>query len=152
MPHPCLSCGACCASFRVALHWSEAEPALGGVVPRNLVESLRMHELAMLGTSQANPRCIALDARIGHWSRCSIYPLRPGACRDVVASWESGAVNTQCDRARRQHGLAALTPQDWLDTGNTPGSPRDAWSPDSGEVVPEFLELQSEHAHQVGVV
>ncbi|RBD00840.1 YkgJ family cysteine cluster protein, partial [Xanthomonas oryzae pv. oryzae] len=29
MAHPCLTCGACCAYFRVSFHWSEADPALG---------------------------------------------------------------------------------------------------------------------------
>ncbi|RBD09468.1 YkgJ family cysteine cluster protein, partial [Xanthomonas oryzae pv. oryzae] len=28
MAHPCLTCGACCAYFRVSFHWSEADPAL----------------------------------------------------------------------------------------------------------------------------
>ena len=38
--HPCLTCGACCAFFRVSFHWSEADPALGGQVPFELTESL----------------------------------------------------------------------------------------------------------------
>ena len=29
--HPCRTCGACCAFFRVSFHWSEAAPALGGM-------------------------------------------------------------------------------------------------------------------------
>ena len=27
--HPCLTCGACCAHFRVSFHWSEADPDQG---------------------------------------------------------------------------------------------------------------------------
>ncbi|HWU69743.1 MAG TPA: YkgJ family cysteine cluster protein, partial [Pseudoxanthomonas sp.] len=38
--HPCLSCGACCAIFRVSLHWSEADPEQGGRVPIELTEPL----------------------------------------------------------------------------------------------------------------
>ena len=34
--HPCLSCGACCATYRVAFHWSEADLLLGGVTPHPL--------------------------------------------------------------------------------------------------------------------
>jgi hypothetical protein len=113
MPHPCLSCGACCAAFRVSLHWSEAEPTLGGRVPVELTEPVRTHELAMRGTSQAQPRCVALDADIGRVSRCTIHAQRPSACAAVPASWEFGAASAQCDRARLAHGLPALTPADW---------------------------------------
>ena len=123
MTHPCLSCGACCATYRVALHWSEAEPTLGGLVPLALTEPLRRHELVMLGTSQARPRCIALDAEIGRRSHCSIHPLRPSACRDVGASWEHGQASAQCDRARSTHGLPVLTPEDWIDAGQTEFDP-----------------------------
>lgn len=114
MPHPCLSCGACCAHYRVGFHWSEAEPALGGQVPRALTVPLRTHELAMRGTSGGSPvRCIALDAQIGRHSRCTIHPLRPQPCRDLVASWEFGAPSPQCDNARAAFGLAPLQPTDW---------------------------------------
>ena len=41
MSHPCLTCGACCAFFRVSFHWSEADPEMGGVVPIELTEPLR---------------------------------------------------------------------------------------------------------------
>ena len=115
MPHPCLSCGACCAHFRVSLHWSETDPALGGRVPVELTVPLRSHEVAMRGTAGgATPRCVALDADIGRHSRCSIHPLRPQACRDVAASWESGAPSRQCDAARLAHGLPVLTAADWI--------------------------------------
>lgn len=114
MPHPCLRCGACCAAFRVAFHWSEAEPALGGRVPAAMTEPLRTHERAMRGTSQAAPRCIALDAEIGLRSRCTIHATRPSVCAEVAASWEFGLPSAQCDRARALHGLAPLSPADWL--------------------------------------
>ncbi|MGN6512984.1 MAG: YkgJ family cysteine cluster protein [Lysobacteraceae bacterium] len=114
MPHPCLSCGACCAAFRVSFHWSEAEPALGGQVPAALAEPVRPHELAMRGTSRARPRCIALDAQIGRRSRCTIHARRPSTCAALLPSWEGGAASPQCDRARRAHGLPVLTPADWV--------------------------------------
>ena len=112
--HPCLSCGACCAYFRVSFHWSEADPALGGVVPSVLTEPLRTHERAMRGTSQKDPRCIALDADIGRYSRCTIHDRRPSVCALVPASWEFGAASAQCDKSRIAHGLHALTPADWI--------------------------------------
>lgn len=112
--HPCLSCGACCAYFRVSLHWSEAEPTLGGRVPPALTEPVRAHELAMRGTSQAKPRCIALDADIGRHSRCTIHERRPSACARMPASHEFGSASPQCDKARLAHGLPALSPADWI--------------------------------------
>ena len=133
MPHPCLSCGACCAHFRVALHWSEADPALGGTVPSELTEPLRRHELAMRGTSRPRPRCIALDAEIGVRSRCAIHPVRPSACAAVQASWETGHASAQCDKARIAHGLPTLTPLDWIRregaANDGDGNPNDGGAP-----------------------
>jgi Fe-S-cluster containining protein len=112
--HPCLTCGACCAFFRVSFHWSEADAALGGVVPFELTEPLRTHERVMRGTSQSHPRCIALDADIGTYSRCTIHDRRPSVCALVPASYEFGEASAQCDKARIAHGLHALTPEDWI--------------------------------------
>jgi uncharacterized protein len=114
MPHPCLSCGACCAHFRVSLHWSEAEPEngqpdLGGRVPIALTETFGPHQRSMRGTWAKQPHCIALDGRVGEAVRCTIYDARPNACRDLRMSWEDGTPNPQCDRARIAYGLAALT-------------------------------------------
>lgn len=114
MAHPCLSCGACCAYFRVSFHWSEADPELGGRVPFDLTETLRTHERAMRGTSQSNPRCIALDADIGRYSRCTIHDHRPSVCALVPASLEFGERSPQCDRSRVAHGLPMLTEADWI--------------------------------------
>jgi Fe-S-cluster containining protein len=114
MAHPCLTCGACCAYFRVSFHWSEAEPELGGTVPFELTETLRTHERVMRGTSQSNPRCIALDADIGRYSRCTIHDRRPSVCAQVPASLEFGERSSQCDRSRVAHGLPMLTETDWI--------------------------------------
>ena len=113
MTHPCLSCGACCAHYRVGFHWSEAEPALGGTVPVELTETLRSHERAMRGTNATHPRCIALDADIGRHSRCTIHARRPSVCAQLPASFEFGTPSPQCDKARAAHGLPALTRADW---------------------------------------
>lgn len=110
--HPCLRCGACCATYRVAFHWLEAE-AGAEAVPRALTEPLDRHRLVMRGTRNAPARCVALEAEIGRRARCSIYERRPGVCREVVASWEFGQPSAQCDRARRAHGLIPLSAADW---------------------------------------
>lgn len=128
MSHPCLSCGACCAYFRVGFHWSETDAFLGGTVPPEMTAKLDPHRVAMLGTAQKNPRCIALDAEIGRRAACSIYARRPSVCREVPPSWEFGEASPQCDRARLAHGLKPLTPEDWLgpERTDTPSLPRSA--------------------------
>jgi len=113
MLHPCLSCGACCAYFRVAFHWSEADASQGGVVPPELTETLDPHRLVMQGTQASRPHCVALRGAVGQSARCGIYDRRPSVCRDVEPSWESGRHSTQCDKARQGYGLPALAPDDW---------------------------------------
>ncbi len=112
-------CGACCAHFRVAFHWSEAEAFLGGSVPPELTLKLDPHRLVMRGTECPPMRCAALQGEIGVQASCGIYVQRPSVCREVVPAWEFGAPSAQCDKARAAHGLAALTPQDWLDPSGT---------------------------------
>ncbi len=111
--HPCQSCGACCAHYRVSLHWSEAEPSLGGRTPVALTEPCGPHVLAMRGTWQAQPHCVALVGEVGTRVGCSIYEDRPSPCRTLQASWEHGFADAQCDRARHAYGLAPLTPAAW---------------------------------------
>jgi Fe-S-cluster containining protein len=81
-------------------------------VPFELTEPLRTHERAMRGTSQKEPRCIALDADIGRYSRCTIHDRRPSVCALVPASYEFGEASAQCDKARIAHGLPVLTPDE----------------------------------------
>lgn len=134
--HPCLTCGACCTQYRVAFHWLESDAHSEGGVPSHLTEPLDAHRLCMRGTYSAPVRCVALDAEIGVYSRCSIHPQRPSVCREVDASWEFGAPSRQCDQARIAHGLPPLTAADWRwrdpagndddcpdDNGNSPSSP-----------------------------
>lgn len=111
--HPCQSCGACCSAFRVAFHWAEAEPALGGTTPAHLTSQLDPHRVAMLGTLAEPIRCVALRGVVGVAVHCTIYPDRPSPCRELSAAWERGEPSPQCDRARARHGLAPLEPADW---------------------------------------
>ena len=111
--HPCLTCGACCVQFRVAFHWMESDEVTEGGVPAALTERLDAHRLCMRGTYSEPVRCVALDAEVGVYSRCSIHPRRPSVCRDVEASWEFGRASPQCDKSRIAHGLKALVPEDW---------------------------------------
>lgn len=124
--HPCLTCGACCAHFRVAFHWLESDLSTPDGVPAALAERLDPHRLCMQGTYATPIRCVALDAEIGVRSRCTIHPRRPSVCRGVDASWEYGVPSRQCDQARLAHGLPELTRADWRwrePDGNIPPSP-----------------------------
>ena len=82
-------------------------------MPAALTEPLRVHERVMRGTSQKDPRCVALDADIGRYSRCKIHDRRPSVCALVPASLEFGERSAQCDKARLAHGLPLLVEADW---------------------------------------
>jgi hypothetical protein len=88
-------------------------------VPPELTEKLDPHRLVMLGTDEAQPRCVALQGTLGVAAHCGIYARRPSVCREVQPSWEFGTSSPQCDKARLAHGLALLTPQDWLEPFDT---------------------------------
>lgn len=106
--NPCLSCGACCASFRVSFYWGEADDAPGGRVPAALTEQLTPHRRCMRGTSATQPRCVALAGEVGAGVSCAIYEQRPSPCREFDAFAPDGSVNPRCNQARQQHGLPPL--------------------------------------------
>lgn len=110
MPNPCLTCGACCAHFRVSFHWSESERFLGGDTPPELTTPISPHRVAMRGTCGSAPRCVALEGQVGVAVRCTIYAQRPSPCREFTASWANGVRSERCDRARAAHGLSPLEP------------------------------------------
>ncbi len=58
-PNPYMTCGACCAFFRVSFYWAEADDS-GGNVPASLTEQTSPFHRCMRGTNQKNPRCVAL--------------------------------------------------------------------------------------------
>ena len=99
--HPCLTCGACCASFRVDFSVHETEE-LGGCVPDGLVVPVTDHTARMRGTDHAQPRCAALTGQVGRQAACGIYEWRPSPCRE----FEEGS--DACARARARHGLPPL--------------------------------------------
>lgn len=98
----CIRCGACCASFRVSFHWSEAEPGMGGRVPPELVEPAGPLFVCMAGTAAHPVRCAALVGDIGQDVSCAIYDRRSSTCREFGDDLE------RCDRARARHGLPPL--------------------------------------------
>jgi Fe-S-cluster containining protein len=111
-PHPCLSCGACCAFFRVSFHYNETHPDSHGV-PAGMSEEISTYMNAMNGTSQEKPSCVGLAGVVGVATSCTIYENRPSCCRRFRASFEDGTNHSQCDKARVGKGLAPLTLESW---------------------------------------
>jgi len=107
--NPCLTCGACCAAFRISLDRAEADDA-GGTVPVDMTWRFDDLSRVMKMAERAEPRCVALEGTIGSCVRCTIYEGRPSACREFAVSWENGKPNELCDRARKEWGLEPLSP------------------------------------------
>ena len=59
----CLSCGACCAAFRVDFHRADLATAGSAGVPVKVTVPLTATLVRMRGTDEAPPRCIALAFR-----------------------------------------------------------------------------------------
>ncbi|XAH26254.1 YkgJ family cysteine cluster protein [Xylophilus sp. GW821-FHT01B05] len=105
-PHPCLRCGACCASFRVDFSVEELNQH-GGPVPDGLAVELTDTLSRMRGTDHQPPRCAALTGTLGQAARCGIYEWRPSPCREFEAGSDA------CQLARRRHGLLPLADGPW---------------------------------------
>jgi len=105
--NPCMTCGACCAHFRVSFYWAEADDACGEV-PADLTEPLNLMLRTMRGTNAREPRCVALQGEPGGCVSCGIYAQRPSPCREFAMSGENGIYNEACDRARARYGLPPL--------------------------------------------
>jgi len=100
--HPCLGCGACCASFRVDFANDELDDRAGSV-PAGLAVEVTSTISRMRGTDHSPPRCAALTGRVGERVACGIYEWRPSPCREFDAGSDA------CNKARHRHGLPALT-------------------------------------------
>lgn len=105
--NPCLSCGACCASFRVDFSRQELVSE-GGQVPDGLAIDLTPAICRLRGTDHQPPRCAALVGEVGVQARCAIHEWRPSPCREFGERAPIGIGDPACDRARLRHGLAPL--------------------------------------------
>ena len=103
--NPCLSCGACCALFKVVFDQSETEECRAGGVPVQYTVKVDQTRCAMRGTEARNKRCAALEGSVARRVSCAIYAQRPSCCRDFRAGWEKDIVNPICNRARTAYGL-----------------------------------------------
>lgn len=105
----CLTCGACCAHFRVSFFWGECA-STGGSVPDALTVQVGPYHVAMQGTEARPVRCVGLIGEVGCGVRCTLYEQRPSTCRGFEASWTDGLHNPRCDEARAAYGLPPLSP------------------------------------------
>ncbi len=72
--NPCMTCGACCAYFRVSFYWAEGDDA-DGRVPASLTEPVTPFLRCMAGTNQKQPHCKALLGKPGESVSCAISPF-----------------------------------------------------------------------------
>lgn len=107
--NPCLSCGACCAHFRVSFYFGELQGQPGGWVPLELTSKVNDFRAAMKGTEAGNGRRVALRGDVGKPGvHCAIYQERPTPCREFEAWLPDGTPNPDCQRLREARGLAPL--------------------------------------------
>jgi Fe-S-cluster containining protein len=103
----CLSCGACCCNTdenRAEKFVDYVEvPARSALArhPRLLRKLTVLNDkgerhMKLRGAQQ---RCVALEGRLGVRVSCTIYELRPGACRTVQPG------SRECRRDRRERGI-----------------------------------------------
>jgi len=97
----CISCGACCACFRVDFAVYELDD-MGGRVPAGLTVEVNSSTARMRGTDHVPIRCAALTGKVGEQVACGIYEWRPSPCHE----FEEGS--DACQRARARHGLVPL--------------------------------------------
>jgi len=107
--NPCLSCGACCASFRVSFYWAETTLAQAEGVPVELTEPITPHYNCMKGTNHKQPHCIALQGVVGQRVSCTIYQQRSSTCREFDWLEADGQVSKDCTKARAKYHLLPLT-------------------------------------------
>ena len=99
--HPCLTCGACCAAYRVDFAVYEIDE-MGGTVPAGLAVEVKGNTWRMRGTDHFPVRCAALTGTVGVRAACGIYEWRPNPCRELEPGSDA------CLRARARHGLVPL--------------------------------------------
>jgi Fe-S-cluster containining protein len=108
LANACLSCGACCASFRVSFYWAETTLATPTGVPHELTEVIAPFYNCMKGTNNTQSRCIALQGTVGEHVSCSIYEQRSSTCREFDMVDEQGQINAQCTKARANYNLLPI--------------------------------------------
>jgi Fe-S-cluster containining protein len=90
-----MSCGACCAYYRITFHADEAV-----AIPAEYIEQLQPEVSCMKGTNSYPPRCSALRGELGQQVSCAIYDNRPSSCREFNVYELDGTPNMRCFKLR----------------------------------------------------
>ena len=107
--NPCVSCGACCAYYRVSFYCGELTGGSGGYVPAELSSKVNDVIACMQGTETGQGRCVALIGELGQPGiGCRIYPNRSSTCREFANWLDDGTPNPECQKLRAKIGLAPL--------------------------------------------
>src|SRR5690606_38784341 len=107
--NPCLTCGACCAYFRVSFFWGECASS-GGTAPDGITVEVSPFHVAMQGTESKPARCVGLLGDVGCAVRCILYDQRSSTYREFEAYWVDGQHNAHCDAVRSARRLPPPTP------------------------------------------
>jgi hypothetical protein len=92
----CQTCGACCSTSREWPRFSLEVEAELDLIPEVLIND------DLSGMRCEGDRCLALSGKVGVWTACSIYEVRPLVCRACQPGDE------ECLLARAKHGLVPL--------------------------------------------
>jgi len=117
--NPCLTCGACCASFRVSFYWAETSAGQKNGVPVELTENVNDFYSCMKGTNSKTPHCIALEGQVGREVSCKIYEQRSSTCREFNIIDASGNIDAHCTKARARYGLLPVVNLHLIDKAET---------------------------------
>ena len=110
--NPCLSCGACCAHYRVSFYSGELSGETHGCVPVELTTQIGPLRACMKGTEKGDGRCIALRGELVlDGIHCAIYANRPSPCRDFFVYDMHGQPNPECQKLRAKLGISLLPEQ-----------------------------------------
>jgi len=137
--NPCLTCGACCATYRVSFYWAEST---ANQIPESMTEQVNSWYSCMSGTNQIPSRCTALEGEIGQHVGCSIYLQRPSPCHELLAGDE------KCHKARMKYGLPPLiSPEQIILQSPVSIQSPPPTMPNDPLVVPLFLSEEQSISH-----
>jgi len=95
--NPCQTCGACCSYSSNWPRFTIEDDSALDLIPASLVNE------RLSGMRCDGDRCSALTGKIGTFTACGIYDVRPEVCRTCMPG------DPECSMARRRFGLTELS-------------------------------------------
>ena len=95
---PCQSCGACCSYSSNWPRFTTEDDAALDLIPAKFVND------RLSGMRCDGDRCTALTGKVGTFTACGIYDVRPEVCRTCMPG------DPECLMARRRFNLGELPP------------------------------------------